>query len=337
MKEEVADRIDTLCASPTLYLEKFGKLRKWTGPSAYFHAKTLDRLESLRSPLVAVHDRHFQEYLYATLCAWGLHRMGDEDGRLVEFDKFCQGLEELEPELGQLQRLRLEELAPQEVVSAANSLWRLMERMRFRPVDKPSVVVASKALHHLLPDLVVPIDDKHTTVFFSWKNTWRNKPREMFLEIFPLLADIAKRIKPQVGAYIGQPFHKSLPKVIDNAIVGFISPGSDTILGESPIAEDSGVSGSSNTSFGGPPKATDADRIRQKALELYFVVARRQGRREVVITSGDLHRQVGLHNRYRNVCQALAGTKLLRTARAELLKQEGPKDSSTTRFTYRLL
>ena len=236
MKEEVADRINRLCASPTLYLERFRKLNKWTGPSEYFHGKTLDRLESLENPLAAIHDRQYQEYLYATLCAWGLHRMGGEAVRLVEFGKFCQELEALCPELDGLQSLHVDEIALQDIVPTADCLWRLMDRMRLRPMNKPYLVVASKALHHLLPELVVPIDGGYTAPFFEWRrDELLKRPRDMFFEVFPLLVDIAKRIKPQVGAYIGRPFHKSLPKVIDNAIVGFMSKSGETTIEQNPI------------------------------------------------------------------------------------------------------
>lgn len=337
MKKEVVDNINSLCASPTLHLERFQKLKKWTGPSVYFHEKTLERLKKLGSPLDAVRDRQYQEYLYATLCAWGLHRMGGEAGRLVEFDKFCQRLESLRPGLHRLQRLHLDELASQEDIDTTrDSLWNLIESMRLRPVNKPYLVVASKALHHLLPDLVVPIDGRHTVKFFLWPNDWRKKQREMFFEIFPCLVDMAKRIKPEVGAYIGQPFHRSLPKVIDNAIVGLIDQSKSARAEKNPASGNTKFSQPSKTSFGGS-KTMDADRIRQKALELYFETARQQGRKEVVIISGKLHREVGLRNRYRNVCQALAGGNLQQMANAELLKQEGPKDSSTTHFIYRLL
>jgi hypothetical protein len=81
----------------------------------------------------------------------------------------------------------------------------------------------------------------------------------------------------------------------------------------------------------------DADRIRQKAFELYFAPARQRREKEVAITCRDLHRQVGLYNRHPNVCQVLRGKKLQQLANAALVKQEGPKNGSTAVFTYHLL
>lgn len=292
-------------------------------------------------PLEAILDTQYKEYLYATLCAWGIHRMGREAGRLVEFGKFCQEIETLSPYLGRLQGLYLSELTAQEVEDTTHMLWNLIESMRIRPVDKPYLVPATKALHHILPELVVPVDGQYTAAFFGWsRNELLNRPRDMFFKVFPTLADIAKRIKPQVSSYAGQPFHRTLAKIVDNAIAGFvISERENARVATNKTGynlEESGLPGTSTSTVLGS-STTDADKIRQKALELHLQPARQQGLKEVTIICADLHHEVGLHNRYRNVCQALAGSRLSLMANVELLRQEGPRDSSTTRFTYRLL
>jgi len=236
----IIENIDKLCVSITSLLTEFQDLKKWTGPSAYFHEKTLGRLEELGGAVTAIGDRQYQEYLYATLCAWGLHRMGEEYGRLVEFDKFCQELRSLTPHLGKLQELRLEELTPEQETVVGEYLWGLIESLRIRPLDKTYLVPASKALHHLLPNLVVPIDDKHTGEFFQWPSNWRNRQRDCFFQVFPSTGKVARRIKPNINAYIGisKPFHRSLPKLIDNAIVAFENRGDGSEIKEnSPSAQ----------------------------------------------------------------------------------------------------
>ena len=267
--------------------------------------------------------------------------MGPKEGRLVEFQKFCQELDALSPHLGSLQGLHLGRLVAQQLEHAEGALWRLVESMRIRPVDRPYLVPATKALHHLLPDLVVPVDGNYTTEFFGWsRNDMRNRPRDFFFEAMPILADIAKRIEPEVRSYIGEPFHRTLPKIVDNAIAGFVTStrkkAAQATGRRSHTLEESRLLGVS-TSTSQNAHMRDADRIRQKALESYFEPARQRRLREVTIVSRDLHRIVGLHNRYRSVCQALASDKLRVAADVDLVKQEGPRDSSTTRFTYRLL
>jgi hypothetical protein len=63
----------------------FDRANLFTGPSAYFHSKTLALLGQHASAGDALLDAAFLESLYATLTAWGMHRMGPGGAKLVEF------------------------------------------------------------------------------------------------------------------------------------------------------------------------------------------------------------------------------------------------------------
>jgi len=81
------------------------------------------------------------------------------------------------------------------------------------------IVLGSKALRHLLPELVVPIDREYTQRFFGWANpTLQNFPERCFREAFAGFAAIAREANP--AQYVGRGWHTSKTKVIDNAIVG---------------------------------------------------------------------------------------------------------------------
>src|SRR5437879_13713475 len=72
------------------------------GPCVYFHRECLRAGErEFASP------RHF-EMLYATLTAWGMHRMGNADRtktKLTEWDSFAQSLQACAATLAPLRKL----------------------------------------------------------------------------------------------------------------------------------------------------------------------------------------------------------------------------------------
>jgi len=86
--------------------------------------------------------------------------------------------------------------------------------------NKAPLVAGSKALHHLFPDLVVPIDRAYTRRFFGWwANQFQNKQEEFFASAFGQFASIARAVNPQ--SYVGTRWRSSRTKVLDNAIVAF--------------------------------------------------------------------------------------------------------------------
>ena len=85
--------------------------------------------------------------------------------------------------------------------------------------NKVKIVPGSKALHHLLAELVVPIDREYTQRFFEWHNPrFQNLPEDFFIEAFCAFVRIARAANPV--QYVGDGWYTSRTKVIDNALVG---------------------------------------------------------------------------------------------------------------------
>jgi hypothetical protein len=63
-------RLDELLASLDVFVEIFDRSRLFTGPSVYFHYRSLERLRHHNSPVEAIRDDLFLESLYATLASW---------------------------------------------------------------------------------------------------------------------------------------------------------------------------------------------------------------------------------------------------------------------------
>lgn len=213
-------RTEKVVANARHFLDVSEDSGLWSGPSVYFHRRTLDLRDKYALPSGALDDPLFVEYLYATLSAWGLHRMGSPSGRLLDFPEFQKRLQACSSEVDSLDHLTIETVDPQVIT---DNLWPLVERLGLRPGERPSIVVASKTLHHLLPRLVPPIDRQYTLAFFQWKHRAASTSQKIvFADVFPRLVHLANAIKPSVKNYESKVFRSYLPKIVDNAIVGFM-------------------------------------------------------------------------------------------------------------------
>src|SRR6266540_2440048 len=90
--ERLRQRAAALQARLAESLEAFERAKLFSGPSVYFHKRTLEHLRSHKSPADAVADDACLEALYATLTAWGLHRMGPGNAKLLDFDDVRRNL-----------------------------------------------------------------------------------------------------------------------------------------------------------------------------------------------------------------------------------------------------
>lgn len=216
----VEDRVGGLCQNFDSYLVEFHKANPFTGPSVYFHLKTLERLKKIGVSR-ALEDIVFFEYLYATLASWGMHRMGPKGAKLVGFTEFKTSLQSQSNKILDLRELNLVCLSEQELEETTNSLCNIISNLRVSSTDT-QLVTGTKALHHLLPNLVPPIDGEYTLRFiYGYKPTYKSDEKK-FRKTFPTLAKIGYKEKNNILKWVGKGFHTSETKVIDNAIVGYV-------------------------------------------------------------------------------------------------------------------
>jgi len=77
------------------------------------------------------------------------------------------------------------------------------------------------ALHHFLPDLIVPIDRKSTRAFFAWHvPEFQYQQERVFRHAFRHFRRIALATNPEQYVATGG-WKTSRTKVIDNAVVAF--------------------------------------------------------------------------------------------------------------------
>ena len=204
------------------------------GPCVYFHR------ECIRAGDASfLSDRHL-EMLYATLTAWGMHRMGDTDTtktKLTDWALFRDSIREHGTALEPLRRLDMRQLSDpeyEETVSALGSCYRGLAVS----VSSATIVANSKTLYHLLPGLIPPIDRQYTIRFFrDAPDKWRG-PNGKFKTItlptgpeaqFDLFRSTCRKVKGLADRIDSSFLDHELsdhevrpPKAIDNAIVNFV-------------------------------------------------------------------------------------------------------------------
>ena len=221
-------RVRQLCEHFERYADIFEKEVLFTGPSLYFHKKTLlIRREHGGSVAGCVADADFMDSLYATLTSWGMHRMGPGNAKLVEHSAFLESFRREQDVLCSLERFRIDEVGEADLPSVTETLWRSISALRIG-IGESKIVAGTKALHHLLPDLVPPIDRRYTVrFFFEYPNAIQGddaKQRKKFCAMYPVLASIGVACRSAIQLRVARAagMDTSFTKIIDNAIVGYV-------------------------------------------------------------------------------------------------------------------
>ena len=101
--------------------------------------------------------------LYATLASWGLHRMGPGKATLVDLPVMVQAFRRQYDRLQILEKMTIDCLADEAL--ASDLIWQTLRDLEVG-IGNTKIVSGSKALHHLLPNLVPPFDRQYTVKFF---------------------------------------------------------------------------------------------------------------------------------------------------------------------------
>lgn len=181
-----------------------------------YHVRTISLRRKLGSAEVAISNEDFIESLYNTLQAWGI---GSRRSKLVSKHDFAARLREKKTELIALDGIAVDD-PMLDITQIGHSLWQIIETLDIVK-NKSKIVAGTKALHHILPDLVVPIDRAWTQRFFHWNNhKFQYRLKDCFKEAFLAFVEIARKVNPQ--QFVSSGWNSSRTKVIDNAIIGML-------------------------------------------------------------------------------------------------------------------
>lgn len=177
--------------------------------------KTIGLLKKLGGTANAIRSLEYTGALYRTLEAWGMNSRG---AKLKPLSEFRAVLAVKADEISDLEPLSLQSC--QEPAVVAGRLWKVISDLEVSE-NWSRIVVGTKTLHHLLPNLVPPIDRAYTRVFFQWYGQRFQYQQSRFLDdTLPYLVTIAQSVALDEHV-TGKGWRTSPTKLIDNAIVGY--------------------------------------------------------------------------------------------------------------------
>jgi hypothetical protein len=190
----------------------------FNGSQFEHHRRTMELLRGFASAADAARDATFANSLADTLRSWDVGVERHSQSLAPEFREQVRGNSLA---ISELEHLRIDDPSI-DVERAASRIWHIIRdldivRYKDQPVER-KVVSGTKVLHHLLPNLVCPMDNEYTANFFGWNN-FGSRPEQRFRYVFGRVAAIARAVSPQ--QYVGEGWNSSISKVLDNAIVGF--------------------------------------------------------------------------------------------------------------------
>ena len=189
------------------------------GPSIYFHNRAIEY-----SYWEFLSVRHL-EYVYATLVSWGMHRMGNTKTKLFDFNAFCLEIWRNKAFLEHCRYLSIDKLTILEFNELLPKLVTLCFSMKLSVSDS-KIVANTKALAHILPNLIPPMDRRYTISFFYGDSASMNlsidKEQAIFHsvmgELFQFSHDVD--VVEKIGPILYQDsFSDSIPKIFDNLII----------------------------------------------------------------------------------------------------------------------
>jgi hypothetical protein len=200
------------------YHEAYYLSETFRGPSLYFHQRAL---ETRSSPGSLSH----LEYVYATLASWGMHRMGKGGSKMQSFDAFRRSVEALGDRFSEAQTFDFREMNDKK--------WTLLKDI-FEGLavmaSGTSLVGNSKVMHHILPNIVPPIDREYTLWYLLGNKNIRNDLESEWKLMKDIISDffipVASNREFELMAlrWIARkdeyPWDTSLLKIVDNLVIG---------------------------------------------------------------------------------------------------------------------
>ena len=218
-EEELTKRMDDLGENIEKYVSEANNSGRPDSPARHFHIATISRMRTIGLENI-FDDTLYFEYLYATLTAWGMDSRG---AKLKGFEKFFRNIRSARDQIMKLKIYSLASLAEQEAetyVKVVHDIWQVILTMDIAQ-GKSQLVTGSKTLHHLLPDLVPPIDREYTLKFFFDRKTITKNVEADFVQVLTNYTYIYGLSEESIQGIVGNnPLNTSVTKVIDNAIIG---------------------------------------------------------------------------------------------------------------------
>lgn len=159
------------------------------------------------------------ELIYVTLCAWNMNSRG---AKLADLPEFYKSIIRNKIYITPVETIKLSSITRNEFDQILkNELKEFFFNAELVATNKPRIITYSKALHFLLPNLIVPIDRKYTLQYF-YHTAGVPKSIDRQYQKFCDIQQEFRRFSQAVdlSEFIEPVFNPNIPKLIDNMIIG---------------------------------------------------------------------------------------------------------------------
>lgn len=162
-RTEVPDQIHCLCLKFDSYVAAFDRYPPFNADQLAVHQRVIALRRQLGSAERAIVSDYFLQQLRQLLEVWGMASRG---ARLAELKRFQARIRHKAEDICRLEPFTIE--APEATfTSILPHISAIIQTLDIND-NHAKVVVGSKTLHHLLPDLMPPMDRAYTGTFFAW-------------------------------------------------------------------------------------------------------------------------------------------------------------------------
>lgn len=214
-RSEVPERVNRLRREFQRYAGTFDEHPPFSTEQLEIHQAVISKRCALGSATCAIMDDKFLEDLRELLVKWG---MDSRMAKLVNIESFKTNIRRLASDICSLEAFTI--LDPKEkFLKVIPTVVDIIQKLEINE-NYARVVVGTKALHHLLPDLIPPMDRKYTGRFFAWHRPYfQNRQPQILKEGLSVFNSVAREVQPQL--LVGPGWRTSSTKILDNAIVGY--------------------------------------------------------------------------------------------------------------------
>ena len=176
------------------------------------------RRRQFATPSEAAADDTFLWDLYVIVRAW----YGTRAWLMIAFDdRFKHEIRKAACNLDHLSDLDITN-TNYDVGAATDRLWDVIGKLKITTADA-RIVSGTKAIHHLVPDLIPPMDNRYTGEFFLGYSIGQGS-ETVFSKIYQAFIDLARSLTcdEKFMECVGRGFNTSVTKTVDNAIIGYV-------------------------------------------------------------------------------------------------------------------
>ncbi len=217
------DRIDRISSSRAAffsYVEKCNKDYRSSHELALYRELILMHRKFGNLELL-LEEEIFLKKMHETLGKWNMDQRG---ARLAPLCDIVKSVRSLEIYLFKLYEFKVYGDKNNDILNIKQLLEKVFCNLKIMESSR-RIVGVSKALHFLLPDLIMPIDGKFTLPAFFGYNKISNTPRKEFSDFWEIIGttfEITESLELNQSDVDGIKWNTSVPKLIDNAIIGLM-------------------------------------------------------------------------------------------------------------------